>query len=106
MLPLWRWVCTQTGSTLLRPLTAASLASAAPDQQKRLLGERLYPLVQGHAPEQASKITGMLLEMDPAEVLQLIDTPDALHAKVEEAQEVLRKHFAHQHSQGTQMTAV
>ena len=78
-------------------MTAASLASAAPDQQKRLLGERLYPLVQGHAPEQASKITGMLLEMEPTEVLQLIDAPDALHAKVEEAQEVLRKHFAHQH---------
>lgn len=89
-----------------RPLTAASLASAAPDQQKRLLGERLYPLVQGHAPEQASKITGMLLEMEPTEVLQLIDAPDALHAKVEEAQEVLRKHFAHQQPQSPQMTAV
>lgn len=77
------------------PLTAASLAAAAPEQQKRMLGERLYPLVRGHAPDQASKITGMLLEMDSSEVLHLIDSPDALVEKVEEAQEVLRKHQQH-----------
>lgn len=72
-------------------LTAA-LANAAPEQQKRLLGERLYPLVHEQVPEHAAKITGMLLEMDNAEVLGLLDSFDALKGKVGEALAVLRKH--------------
>ncbi len=45
-------------------LTAAMLAAAPPEQQKQLLGERLFPLVAGLQPDLAGKITGMLLEMD------------------------------------------
>lgn len=74
------------------PLTAAALAAATPEQQKVMLGERLYPLIHSRQPESASKITGMLLEIDKAELLHLIDSPDALDAKVNEALDVLRKH--------------
>lgn len=74
------------------PLTAAALAAATPEQQKIMLGERLYPLIHSRQPESASKITGMLLEIDKAELLHLIEAPEALDAKVNEAVDVLRKH--------------
>jgi len=72
----------------------AMLANADPEQQKQILGERLFPLVQALQPELAGKITGMLLEMDNSEVLLLLDNQEALEAKVEEAIEVLKQHNA------------
>jgi len=73
-------------------LTTAMLAAAPPEAQKQMLGERLFPLVAGRQPELAGKITGMLLEMDNAELLLLLESPDALDAKVDEAIAVLRQH--------------
>jgi len=70
------------------------LANASAEQQKQILGERLFPLVQAQQPELAGKITGMLLEMDNSEVLLLLDNQEALDAKVEEAIEVLKQHNA------------
>ncbi|GMN39302.1 hypothetical protein TIFTF001_008519 [Ficus carica] len=69
---------------------SSMLASASPEDQKNLLGDRLYPLVQKHEPDLSSKITGMLLEMDNFELLLLLESPDSLAAKVEEAVEVLK----------------
>lgn len=69
---------------------ATALANAAPDQQRMMLGENLYPLVDQLEHEQAAKVTGMLLEMDQTEVLHLLESPEALKAKVAEAMEVLR----------------
>ncbi|GFZ02401.1 poly(A) binding protein 7 [Actinidia rufa] len=65
------------------------LAAAHPEQQKQILGERLYPLVEKHKPEFTAKITGMLLEMDNSELLLLLESPESLAAKVEEAVQVL-----------------
>ncbi|CAH1422074.1 unnamed protein product [Lactuca virosa] len=74
------------------PITAlaSSLANAPPEQQRTMLGESLYPLVDQLEPENAAKVTGMLLEMDQTEVLHLLESPDALKAKVSEAMDVLR----------------
>lgn len=69
-----------------------ALAQADSNAQKNMIGEQLYPMIQAHQPELAGKITGMLLEMDNAELLHLLDTPDALASKVEEAIAVLRAH--------------
>ncbi|GLT49381.1 hypothetical protein SLA2020_229410 [Shorea laevis] len=69
---------------------ATALANAPPDQQRTLLGEHLYPLVEQLEHENAAKVTGMLLEMDQPEVLHLLESPEALKAKVAEAMEVLR----------------
>jgi len=69
---------------------AAQLASASPDQQRIIIGEALYPLVEACEPAAAAKVTGMLLEMDQSEVLHLIEDQGALNAKVGEAMHVLR----------------
>lgn len=41
-------------------------------------------------PDLASKITGMLLEMDNSELLLLLESPESLAVKVEEAVQVLK----------------
>ena len=69
---------------------ASQLTNASPDQQRMILGEALYPLVEGKDATNAAKITGMLLEMDQSEVLHLIESPDALSSKVQEAVAVLK----------------
>ncbi|KFK40021.1 hypothetical protein AALP_AA3G319900 [Arabis alpina] len=69
---------------------ATSLANASPEHQRTMLGENLYPLVEQLEAESAAKVTGMLLEMDQTEVLHLLESPEALKAKVAEAMDVLR----------------
>ncbi|KAK8919015.1 Polyadenylate-binding protein 2 [Platanthera zijinensis] len=69
---------------------ASALANAAPEQQRTMLGESLYPLVEQLERDHAAKVTGMLLEMDQTEVLHLLESPDALKSKVSEAMDVLR----------------
>jgi len=74
------------------PLTAKALAEANDEQKKQMIGERLYPLIKAQQPEPpplAGKITGMLLEMDNTELLHLLESPQALGEKIEEALEVL-----------------
>jgi len=71
------------------PLTIKALAEAPPEQQKQMIGERLFPLVHTNEPERAGKITGMLLEMDNGELLHLLESSEALNDKVSEACSVL-----------------
>ncbi|KAK2741281.1 Protein phosphatase PP2A regulatory subunit B [Onygenales sp. PD_40] len=66
-------------------ITLQALTNAPPAQQKQMLGEAIYPKIQAQQPELAGKITGMLLEMDNAELLGLVDDEAALRAKVDEA---------------------
>ncbi|RDW94417.1 polyadenylate-binding protein [Coleophoma crateriformis] len=63
----------------------AQLANVAPQQQKQLLGEALFPKIQAMQPDLAGKITGMLLEMDNQELVNLVEDETALRAKVDEA---------------------
>eukprot|EP00041_Stephanoeca_diplocostata_P019271 m.413014 g.413014 ORF g.413014 m.413014 type:complete len:643 (+) comp21261_c0_seq1:233-2161(+) len=74
------------------PLTAGALASATNEQQKQMLGERLFPLITQTHHDLAGKITGMLLEMDNSELLHLLEDKNALKLKVEEAVKVLEEH--------------
>nr|CAD7443667.1 unnamed protein product [Timema bartmani]CAD7455118.1 unnamed protein product [Timema tahoe] len=78
------------------PLTASMLAAAPLQEQKQMLGERIFPLIQHMYPELAGKITGMLLEIDNSELLHMLEHHESLKAKVEEAVAVLQAHQAKQ----------
>lgn len=81
-------------STITQPLTIEMLANATPAQQKQMLGERLYPLITEVQPRLGGKITGMLLDMENTEILHLLESPETLALRVEEAVVVLREHAA------------
>merc|ERR1712012_549393 len=63
------------------PLTATMLAAAPPQEQKQMLGERLFPLIQRMFPDLAGKITGMLLEIDNAELVHMLEDQNSLKGK-------------------------
>ena len=65
------------------------LAAAPPNEQKQMLGERLFPLIQGLFPDMAGKITGMLLEIDNSELVHMLEHKESLSSKVKEAVAVL-----------------
>jgi polyadenylate-binding protein len=73
------------------PLTAHMLAQAMPQEQKQMLGERIFPLIERmYNGQEAGKITGMMLEMDNSELLMLLENEDLLRSKVNEAVTVLQ----------------
>jgi len=63
------------------------------EEQKRMLGEKLYAMISKSQPSLAGKITGMILESaHPDEIIQLIESPESLDEKVGEAVIVLKEH--------------
>lgn len=75
-------------------INAAQLAKMTPEEQKNSLGERLYAKISELQPVQAAKITGMLLEMDTPEILNVLEDQRTLQQKVQEAIHVLQQHEA------------
>ncbi|KAF2103722.1 polyadenylate binding protein, partial [Rhizodiscina lignyota] len=69
-------------------LSIQTLQAVPQGQRKQMLGEALYPKIHAQQPELAGKITGMLLEMDDAELLNLTTDESALKNKVQEAMSV------------------
>ncbi|KAG7698891.1 hypothetical protein KL930_002322 [Ogataea haglerorum] len=71
------------------PSLAQVLPQFPPEQQKRMLGEELYPLIvatgKAQDPEAAGKITGMMLEMDNQQILALLEDRDLFNSQFEEA---------------------
>ncbi|XP_024971963.1 polyadenylate-binding protein 2 [Cynara cardunculus var. scolymus] len=69
---------------------ASVLAFATPQNQRWILSEHLFPLVEQIERENAAKVTEMLLDsMDLTEVIHLIESPEALKTKVAEAMETI-----------------
>jgi hypothetical protein len=72
---------------------------AAAEAVRQMLGERLYPLVVNQLAKEfpafkhAGKITGMILEMEPADVEVCIATPEILAARIREGVQVYREHL-------------
>merc|ERR1712060_227587 len=72
----------------------ARIMQLAPKEQKQMLGEKIFSAIErkrDKAPE-AGKITGMLLEMDSAALIKLLNEPALLDEKIQQATEVLRKY--------------
>jgi len=67
------------------------LASLPEEKRTHVIGERLYPLVHELQPTLAPKITGMLLEMENPEIIELLENPVSLEKKVQEAMDVLKE---------------
>ncbi|CAF1205857.1 unnamed protein product [Adineta steineri] len=74
------------------PLTVSMLYKISPVEQKQILGERLFILVQQIEPKFAAKITGMFLELDIKYILILIQSHQVLKDKIKEALNVLQVH--------------
>jgi len=73
-------------------LSPAYLAQLNPQQQKQILGEKLFYLVTMRNQEHAPKITGMLLDMEVSDILHLLEDASALELKINEAITVLKEH--------------
>jgi E3 ubiquitin-protein ligase EDD1 len=71
--------------------SSSSAASASTDlsTQRRQLGERLYPKVQSIQPSLAAKITGMLLELGPPQLLALLASEEQLRQRIDEAMDII-----------------
>ena len=68
---------------------AAIISSVPQDQQKRILGEELYPKIvatgKAQEPEAAGKITGMMLGLENQEILDLLDDDELFNNHFEDA---------------------
>ncbi|KJZ76936.1 Polyadenylate-binding protein and nuclear [Hirsutella minnesotensis 3608] len=80
----------------------AQLANSQPAQQKQILGEMIFPKIQAINSELAGKITGMLLEMENSELINLIEDEAALKAKVDEALAVYDEYIKAQGPAGSE----
>jgi len=84
-------------------ITLAQLDQYPPEQQKLLLGERLYPMIQKSQPQLSGKITGMLLDSGWSieELFSLLGDEEKLNQKIEEAVGVLKRAQQQQEADGT-----
>jgi len=92
-----RNVAAQPGRVPMRPAAVGDqpynmAVSGLNDQdQKQYLGEQIFRKVEKICPEQAGKITGMLIGMDTTELYRMVDSDEFLHEKVQEGISVLKK---------------
>ncbi|OBT43789.1 hypothetical protein VE00_06266 [Pseudogymnoascus sp. WSF 3629] len=61
------------------------LLTMDPTQQEQHIGDILYHKVKVLVPELAGRVTGMLLELETSELLDLVDDDDTLYAKMDDA---------------------
>jgi polyadenylate-binding protein len=87
----------QNAPATATPVVPEEAAQLPPEERRQVLGETLYPLITASLKNAsqddslAGKITGMILEAtEVTELVQLIESPEALHKKISEALDVLR----------------
>lgn len=82
------------GGDSLQQNRSTTTTTSNSQTQKDIIGERLFRVVEKLYPDMAGKITGMLLEIDNTELIQMIENQDSLKRRVEEAIAVLQAHQA------------
>lgn len=70
-------------------IRASVVAVDNKEDRDTLLGDKLYGIIKHLEPEEAGKLTGMLLEMDDEEIIRLLCNPPSLRQQVVEAKLVL-----------------
>ena len=73
----------------LKEKVAEALGVLETYQAKQMLGERLYPTVAQYSPRYCDRITGMFMELDISELLQMLEDAQNLKQKVVQALGVL-----------------
>ena len=64
-------------------------SSECHDEEKQKIGEKLFEIIKELNPDQAAKITGMLMEMDSSKLEKLLSDRQELKKKVEDAAKFL-----------------
>ena len=88
----------------MEPITVEFLHKMLPEDQFLCVSQRLYPIIIQQQPKLAPKITGMLRswylenKQGPEELVRLMQSPEALHAKIQEALQVWQNHVKSQAS--------
>jgi hypothetical protein len=81
---------TSSLATRLRSIVQAQLLTIQdPVEQKKFLGEMLYPSVNNFRLPMPEKIIEMLLKLDNNQIVSLLERPDLLFSRVNEAVNVL-----------------
>ena len=73
------------------PLTMTMLAAAVPQNQKQMLGEKLFPRIRRLYQDLAGKVTGILLEKENKDILKMIEKQDYLTTSVKAVINMLTK---------------
>lgn len=79
-----------------KKLNLTHLASLPEDDQKRIVGQALFPMVQNMTAQMGvgeldGKVTGMMLDMDIGELISMMENPIALEESVKEALKALEE---------------
>ncbi|XP_017768727.1 PREDICTED: E3 ubiquitin-protein ligase UBR5 isoform X3 [Nicrophorus vespilloides] len=82
----------QSGSSSNNQSNSSANRNEHLSSHQQQLGDRLYPKVFHLHPSLAGRITGMLLELTPAQLLLLLASEESLRGKVEEAVEMIVAH--------------
>mmetsp|Transcript_2777 Transcript_2777/g.8717 ORF Transcript_2777/g.8717 Transcript_2777/m.8717 type:complete len:646 (+) Transcript_2777:2541-4478(+) len=88
----------QQAQPLPEKLTVEVLQAFDPERQFLVVSQRMYPLIQKAQPKLAPKITGMIRSWylenkhSPDELINLLENPEALNAKINEALAIWQKH--------------
>ncbi len=64
----------------MRP-EAPLLSSMSEQERKQVIGEQIFKKIAKITPDKAGKITGMVIGMETSELLKLLQSDEALHAK-------------------------
>lgn len=82
----------QPTTTELPPLEV--IQTYTPVERRDIIGRHLFYLIEKLKPLYASKITGMLLEWEPAQIYDLLAQPDMLKSAVEQAANLIMQQTA------------
>ena len=69
------------------------LSTKSPVEQKKIIGERLFPLVHEFKPKLASKITGILLTSENSTLLELLKHNDKFIATLVDIVQKLEHYY-------------